>query len=69
VATLYESYVDALAEGLRAFGVQGDVRVVARTLFAALDGLVMQYLAGVGKDEIAAALEEVHQVVLLRRGA
>ncbi|MGN8129991.1 TetR/AcrR family transcriptional regulator [Paenarthrobacter sp. 22069] len=69
VATLYESYVDALAEGLRAFGVQGDVRVVARTLFAALDGLVMQYLAGVGRDEIAAALEEVHQVVLLRRGA
>src|SRR6478752_3148037 len=37
------------------------------TLSAALDGLVMQYLAGVGRDEIAAALEEVHQVVLLRR--
>ena len=68
VAQLYESYVDALTEGLQAFGVQGEVRVVARSLFAALDGLVLQYLAGVGRDEIAAALEEVHQVVLLRRG-
>jgi AcrR family transcriptional regulator len=67
VAELYENYVDALAEGLQAFGVKGDVRVVARSLFAALDGLVLQYLAGVGRDEIAAALEEVHQVVLLRR--
>ena len=67
VAQLYESYVEALSEGLQAFGVKGDVRVVARTLFAALDGLVLQYLAGVGRDEIAAALEEVHQVVLLRR--
>ena len=68
VAQLYENYVDALTEGLQAFGVQGEVRVVARSLFAALDGLVLQYLAGVGRDEIAAALEEVHQVVLLRRG-
>ena len=67
VAALYESYVDALSEGLQAFGVQGDVRVVARSLFAALDGLVLQYIAGVGRDEIAAALEEVHQAVLLRR--
>ena len=41
VAQLYESYVSALAEGLQAFGVQGDVRVVARSLFAALDGLVL----------------------------
>jgi len=69
VAALYESYVGALSEGLEAFGFQGDVRVVARSLFAALDGLVLQYLAGVGREELAAALEEVHQAVLLRRGA
>ncbi|WP_051081385.1 MULTISPECIES: TetR/AcrR family transcriptional regulator [unclassified Arthrobacter] len=69
VAELYENYVNALAEGLQAFGVQGDVRIVARTLFAALDGLVLQYLAGVGRDQIAAALEEVHRVVLSRREA
>ncbi|HKU02913.1 MAG TPA: TetR family transcriptional regulator [Arthrobacter sp.] len=67
VVELYESYVGALSEGLEAFGVQGNVRVVARSLFAALDGLVLQYVAGVGRDEIAAALEEVHQAVLLRR--
>jgi hypothetical protein len=67
VAALYESYVDALAAGLEAFGVTAHVRVVARTLFAALDGLVLQYLAGVSREEIAAALEEVHQVVILRR--
>jgi len=67
VAALYESYVDALSGGLEAFGIRDNVRVVARTLFAALDGLVMQYLAGVGREELAAALEEVHQVVLLRR--
>ena len=69
VARLYESYVGALSEGLEAFGVQCDVHVVARSLFAALDGLVLQYLAGVGREEIAGALEEVHQAVLLRRGA
>lgn len=68
VAALYESYVGALSAGLEAFGVEGDVHVVARSLFAALDGLVLQYLAGVEREEIAAALEEVHQAVLLRRG-
>jgi AcrR family transcriptional regulator len=67
VGALYESYVDALAAGLEAFGVTSHVRVVARTLFAALDGLVLQYLAGVPREDIAAALEEVHQVVILRR--
>lgn len=45
VAALYETYVDALEDGLKAFGMGGDVRVIARTLFAALDGLVLQYLA------------------------
>jgi hypothetical protein len=47
----------------------GDVRVIARTLFAALDGLVLQYLAGVDRNEIAAALKEVHRVLILRRDA
>lgn len=67
VSELYERYVSALAEGLEAFGVGGSVRVVAWALFAALDGLVLQFLAGVDRDEIAAALEEVHQVIILRR--
>jgi AcrR family transcriptional regulator len=67
IADLYEKYVSALAEGLEGFGAQGNVRVLARSLFAALDGLVLQFLAGVEREEIAAALEEVHQVLILRR--
>lgn len=67
VAELYESYVRALSEGLEAFGVTANVRMVARSLFAAMDGLVLQYLAGVSREEIAAALEEVHQMVIIGR--
>lgn len=62
-----KKYVSALAEGLEVFGAQGNVRVLARSLFAALDGLVLQFLAGVEQEEIAAALEEVQQVLVLRR--
>jgi len=46
-----------------------NVQVVARTLFASLDGLVLQYLAGVERDLIAASLDEVHDALLLRAGA
>lgn len=68
VSILYENYVNALADGLRASGVTENVPVVARTLFAALDGLVLQYLAGVDRALIAESLEEVHEVLLLRTG-
>jgi AcrR family transcriptional regulator len=66
VTALYENYVTALAAGLRDSGVGENVEVVARTLFAALDGLVLQYLAGVDRSAIAASLDEVHNVLLLR---
>lgn len=69
VSALYENYVSALAEGLSAAGLTRNVQVVARTLFASLDGLVLQYLAGVDRAVIAASLEEVHDVLLLRTGA
>ena len=69
VSALYENYVSALAEGLAAAGLTDNVQVVARTLFASLDGLVLQYLAGVDRALIAASLEEVHGVLLLRTGA
>lgn len=69
VSALYEDYVSALAEGLSSSGLTHNVQVVARTLFAALDGLVLQYLAGVDRALIAASLEEVHDVLLLRTGA
>ena len=64
VKALYDNYVSALAEGLEAAGVTGDVRVMGRMLFAALDGLVLQYLAGVDRGTISASLEEVHTVML-----
>lgn len=69
VSALYENYVSALAEGLSSSGLTHNVQVVARTLFAALDGLVLQYLAGVDRALIAASLKEVHEVLLLRTGA
>ena len=69
VSALYENYVSALAEGLAASGLTDNVQVVARTLFASLDGLVLQYLAGVDRTLIAASLDEVHDVLLLRTGA
>jgi AcrR family transcriptional regulator len=68
VSALYENYVSALADGLTASGLTHNVEVVARTLFASLDGLVLQYLAGVDRAVIAAALEEVHDMLLLRTG-
>lgn len=68
VSALYENYVSALADGLTASGLTHNVQVVARTLFASLDGLVLQYLAGVDRAVIAASLEEVHDVLLLRTG-
>lgn len=68
VSELYENYVNTLADALRASGLERNVQVVARTLFASLDGLVLQFLAGVEREEIAASLKEVHDVLLLRTG-
>lgn len=68
VSKLYENYVNTLADALRASGLERNVQVVARTLFASLDGLVLQFLAGVEREEIAASLKEVHDVLLLRTG-
>lgn len=69
VRAFYENYVAAMAEGLTAFGMRGNVLPVARMLFAALDGLVLQYLAGVDTALIAASLEKVHEALLLDRNA
>lgn len=43
VRTLYEHYMDVTARSLEAAGIDGD-RVLARLVFAALDGLVLQQL-------------------------
>ena len=47
VLALYESYIEALTEGLVASGASYNAKIVARMLFATLDGLVLQYLSGV----------------------
>lgn len=55
VAQLYESYVEALSEGLRKAGL-GDDKGAAQATFAALDGLVLQLLAGGNPAGVEAAI-------------
>jgi hypothetical protein len=46
VRHLYESYISALSAGLSRWGINGDLGA-AQAAFAALDGLVLQLIAGV----------------------
>lgn len=55
VARLYESYIDALGEGLRKAGLSAG-EGAAQATFAALDGLVLQLLAGGRTDGMKAAI-------------
>lgn len=64
VLALYESYIEALTEGLVASGASYNAKIVARMLFATLDGLVLQYLSGVERRLIQASLEQIHAVLL-----
>ena len=59
VAKLYTRYHEVVIESLRHYGVDGDVDALARSTFAALDGLVLQYMAGVDPEELRAALVQV----------
>jgi AcrR family transcriptional regulator len=56
VEHLYERYLDAMLVGLHHLGVQGDLAATARYVFASLDGLVLQYLAGVDESTIRSAI-------------
>ena len=47
VTRLYDRYQEVLAESLKRFGIEGDVSALSRQVFASLDGLVLQYIAGV----------------------
>jgi AcrR family transcriptional regulator len=55
VQHLYESYIAALSEGLRRIGFGGQ-EGAAQAAFAALDGLVLQLLAGVNAKGVEAAI-------------
>lgn len=55
VQRLYASYISALSEGLERIGF-GTEEGAAQAAFAALDGLVLQLLAGVNTDGVEAAI-------------
>ncbi|MGU3643405.1 TetR/AcrR family transcriptional regulator [Microbacterium sp. C23T] len=59
VARLYARYHAVVAESLRQHGVEGDTDAIARATFAALDGIVLQYMAGVDRADLRGALEQV----------
>lgn len=55
VQRLYASYISALSEGLERIGFDAE-EGAAQAAFAALDGLVLQLLAGVSTDGVEAAI-------------
>ena len=59
VEKLYLDYIQAMKEGLQAFGITDNLDSIARVTFASLDGLVMQYIAGVDERSIRSAIREV----------
>ena len=59
VSRLYARYQEVAEASLREFGVTEDRPVVARRLFATLDGVVMQYMAGVDTKLLRPALHDL----------
>jgi AcrR family transcriptional regulator len=55
VRHLYESYISALSAGLSRLGISSDSGA-AQAAFAALDGLVLQLIAGVDEEEVERAI-------------
>jgi AcrR family transcriptional regulator len=55
VRRLYESYIAALSKGLRNLGSNSDY-AVAQATFAALDGLVLQLIAGADPGNVERAI-------------
>lgn len=46
IRAMYDAYVDRLAEGLFGPSASPDERAVARVVFSAIDGLVLQFVGG-----------------------
>lgn len=67
VARLYQRYQDVVSQSLSDAGLTGDVAAAARQVFASLDGLVLQYLAGVDVVSLRAAVHDIW-VALQARG-
>lgn len=67
VTRLYDRYQEVLAESLKRFGIEGDVSALSRQVFASLDGLVLQYIAGVHPTELRDAVHDIWLTLQLRR--
>ncbi|GAA4360510.1 TetR/AcrR family transcriptional regulator [Microbacterium rhizosphaerae] len=59
VERLYDRYQHVVEQSLAEAGVTGDVAATARRVFATLDGLVLQYIAGVDTDGLRRALHDL----------
>jgi len=59
VERLYDRYVHAMVQSLLQFGLAGDVEPVARQMFATLDGLVLEHIAGVDRGTLRQSLHQV----------
>jgi len=69
VRRLYESYNATLRESIRHMGLADIDAAQARALFAALDGLILQYVAGLPRAEVEAAVRALwNLIVALRTG-
>lgn len=67
VTRLYDRYQAVLADSLRRFGIEGDVSALSRQVFAALDGLVLQFIAGVHPADLRDAVHDIWLMLRLRR--
>lgn len=63
----YDEYVDAVAQSLGSFGINGDA--IARVVFAALDGLTLQQLLYRDQKRTEAAIEALHRLLRLQASA
>lgn len=69
VARLYSDYIGAMKEGLQAFGITRNLSTIARVTFASLDGLVMQYVAGVDEAQIVDSIRTIWRTLAAERDA
>ena len=68
VRRLYESYIAALSRGLQNLGMSDDY-AVAQATFAALDGLVLQLIAGADPDHVERAIRYLWSALSKPMGA
>lgn len=63
VERLYARYQEVVTQSLQVYGYKDDPAPLARATFAALDGIVLQYMAGVAPAELRTALTEAWTLV------